>query len=107
MIKSWLSRYRPRYIRSLVYMLQESEYDIRDYLKWYHRTRDFVRVERRGHLIWTLKARALYVLAWILVAGAAMIMYAGVQSNSDMVPVVAAVLLVLFPLLKKWMHGIH
>ncbi len=97
MIKSWLSRYRPRYIRSLVYMLQESEYDIRDYLKWYHRTRDFVRVERRGHLIWTLKARALYVLAWILVAGAAMIMYAGVQSNSDMVPVVAAVLLVLFP----------
>ncbi|MBI3442426.1 MAG: UDP-N-acetylmuramoyl-tripeptide--D-alanyl-D-alanine ligase [Candidatus Sungbacteria bacterium] len=61
-----LSRYRPRYVRSLVYMLQASEYDIRDYLKWYHRTKDFARVEKRKHLVKTGKALLLLSIGWIL-----------------------------------------
>ena len=31
-----LSRYRPRYARSLTYMLQSTEYNLGDYLAWYN-----------------------------------------------------------------------
>lgn len=61
-----LSRYRPRYVRSLVYMLQQSEYDIRGYLKWYCRTSDFARVEWRKSLVRTPKALLLLGIGWVL-----------------------------------------
>lgn len=64
----FFSRYRPRYIRALVYMLQASEYHIRDYLKWYYRTRDFSHVEYRKRLVKTPKAIVLLVLGWVMVA---------------------------------------
>ncbi|MBW3538483.1 UDP-N-acetylmuramoyl-tripeptide--D-alanyl-D-alanine ligase [Candidatus Parcubacteria bacterium] len=66
MIRAFLSRYRPRYKRSLVYMLQSSEYNVGEYLKWYRRTADFTRVERRKQLVWTPKARLLWASAWLL-----------------------------------------
>lgn len=66
MLKNLLSRYRPRYARSLVYMLQASEYNIRDYFAWYWRTRDFARVERRKRIVKTAKARVLLASAWIM-----------------------------------------
>jgi UDP-N-acetylmuramoyl-tripeptide--D-alanyl-D-alanine ligase len=76
-MKNLLSRYRPRYVRSLVYMLQASEYDLRDYFRWYGRTRDFSRVEYRKRLVATSKASSLYFLAWIeilaIIAGVAAI----------------------------------
>jgi UDP-N-acetylmuramoyl-tripeptide--D-alanyl-D-alanine ligase len=59
-----LSRYRPRYIRSLAYMMQQTEYNLRDYLRWYGRTMDFTAVERRGKLVRTPKARAVQTIAW-------------------------------------------
>lgn len=65
-IKNWLSRYHPRYPRSLVYMLQASEYGLKDYLAWYQRTRDFVHVEQRKTLTLSLKALALLSGAWLL-----------------------------------------
>lgn len=67
MIKNWLSRYSPRYPRSLVYMLQASEYNIRDYLSWYHRTEDFGHVERRKVLVTTPKTILLLIIAWIII----------------------------------------
>lgn len=75
MIRNWLSRYSSRYPRSLVYMLQASEYDIRDYLAWYWKTKDFTRVERRRQFVRTAKSLFLLVVAWIilfLIVGAAM-----------------------------------
>lgn len=70
MIGQWLSyfcsRYRPRYVRSLVYMLQQSEYCVADYLKWYGRTKDFSRVERRKSLVKTAKALLLLGTGWLL-----------------------------------------
>lgn len=66
MIQRWLSHYHPRYVRSLVYMLQASEYGIRDYLRWYDRVRDFRHVEHRKHLIKTPKATAILALAWMI-----------------------------------------
>lgn len=69
MISSRLTRYRPRYVRSLVYMLQQSEYDIRDYLRWYHRVKSFDRVEKRKHLVKTPKALLLTALLWAILFG--------------------------------------
>ncbi len=62
-MKSYLSRFRPDYWRTLVYMLQASEYNLRDYLAWYHRTRDFSQVAKRQKLVMTPKALLLF---WFL-----------------------------------------
>ncbi|MEK7170060.1 MAG: UDP-N-acetylmuramoyl-tripeptide--D-alanyl-D-alanine ligase [Patescibacteria group bacterium] len=64
-LKNFISRYRPRYIRSLVYMAQQSEYCIRDYLTWFWRTRDFLHVEHRKTLVKTPKALLLIVLSFV------------------------------------------
>lgn len=66
MLKYWLTRYRLDYPRSLVYMLQASEYNIGDYLKWYHRTHDFRHVEKRKKLVHTPKAILLLAFCWLL-----------------------------------------
>ena len=73
MIKNWLTLYSFRYPRSLVYMMQASEYVIRDYIAWYRRTKDFTRVERRKKLVATPKALVLLTLSWIM---ASMLIYA-------------------------------
>jgi UDP-N-acetylmuramoyl-tripeptide--D-alanyl-D-alanine ligase len=65
-MKAFLSRYRPHYLRSLTYMLQLSEYNVGDYLDWYHRTKDFSHVERRKHLVKTSKALLVWTLAWVI-----------------------------------------
>lgn len=93
-----LSRYRPRYVRSLVYMLQASEYSVCEYLSWYHRTRDFSNVEKRKQLDPTPKARVLIALAWLtLLAWAAIVMrYVG-STGSDVPLVVGAVVVILSP----------
>jgi UDP-N-acetylmuramoyl-tripeptide--D-alanyl-D-alanine ligase len=70
-----LSRYRPLYVRSLIYMLQSSEYDIGDYLAWYSRTADFRSVERRKTLVRTHKVRLLYACAYSIVFAIAVFSY--------------------------------
>ncbi len=64
MINNFLSRYRPRYIRSLVYMLQSSEYNIGEYIAWLRRVKNFSVVEKRKSLKKTPKALFMLVLAW-------------------------------------------
>ncbi|PIR47744.1 hypothetical protein COV06_01995 [Candidatus Uhrbacteria bacterium CG10_big_fil_rev_8_21_14_0_10_50_16] len=66
MTTSFLSRYRPRFLRSLVYMLQATEYNIGDYINWLHRTRDFSKVEKRKQLKQSHKALALLYLGRLL-----------------------------------------
>lgn len=65
MIKKFLSHYRPRYVRSLAYMLQSSEYDIGEYLSWFHRVKDFSSVEKRKELKKTNKAIVIQVISWM------------------------------------------
>lgn len=67
MIKDWLSRYHVRYPRSLVYMLQASEYNIHDYFGWYHRTKNFIHIEKRKQLVKTPKALLLLVISWFFI----------------------------------------
>jgi len=63
MIKNFLSRYRPQYLRSLVYMLQASEYHVGEYFSWYAQVKDFSSVEKRKSLVRTPKATLLLALA--------------------------------------------
>ena len=92
------SRYRPCFVRSLIYMLQASEYDVREYLRWYHRTSDFAHVEKRKTLVWTAKAKVLFMLSWatIVVWAVGLMWYAG-STGSDVPIVVLAGVVLLLP----------
>lgn len=74
MIRRFLSRLHPRYARSLVYMLQASEYDVREYFAWLSRVKDFRTVEQRKQLEFTKKARVLLALGsvfWVFLLATA------------------------------------
>ena len=62
MMSSLPSLYRLRYPAILVYMLQNTEYQIGPYLQWYWRTQDFSRVEHRRRLVYTRPARLLLLI---------------------------------------------
>jgi len=62
----FFSRYRPLYLRSLVYMLQANIYDVKPYIAWVNRTRDFRYVMVRKNLVMTTKAKLLLVWAYLL-----------------------------------------
>ncbi len=60
--------------------MQMSEYSLRDYLKWYHRTSNFSKVEKRKKMERTLKALVLLTLVWgvrivVYIAAVALIVY--------------------------------
>lgn len=65
-LKDFLSKYHHHYPRSLVYMLQASEYKLTDYLAWYQQLKDFSRVEYRKRLALTMKSRLLLLAAWLI-----------------------------------------
>jgi UDP-N-acetylmuramoyl-tripeptide--D-alanyl-D-alanine ligase len=65
-MRRFISRFSREYDRSLLYMLQASEYDLQDYFAWYRRVKDFRTVQKRKRLAWTLKVKALYAAEWVL-----------------------------------------
>src|SRR3989339_1620674 len=67
----FFSRFHPRYIRSLVYMLQTSEYKARDYLVWLCDVQDFRFVEKRKQIKWSIKTVLLVFVGWMLLIGTA------------------------------------
>lgn len=75
-------RYTPSYLKTLVYMLQASEYHISDYCKWLMRTHDFRRVAHRRSLARTQKATLLLVcvscISLACVGGGLLLIAAGV-----------------------------
>ena len=61
MISALLSLYSPRYVVTLVYMLQSTEYRVGPYLAWYWRTQNFGRVMHRRTLNHTRVARLFLI----------------------------------------------
>ena len=102
MIKNYFSRYRPRYIRSLVYMMQASEYYRQDYLRWFWRTRDFTQVEKRKTLQMTAKAIALlgtgYALAVVL-----LMLSVWLVLQSSQIRIVGLVLFLVYPFILPYL----
>lgn len=60
-MRQLLTRYNPRYLATVIYMLQASEYETHQYLSWFHRTHDFNAVARRRSLVRTNKAKLLLI----------------------------------------------
>jgi UDP-N-acetylmuramyl pentapeptide synthase len=102
----YLTAYHPRFARSLVYMLQASEYRLADYLSWFHRAPDFRRVEQRGHLVFTAKARLLLLIAAALIASQALavawLVYLGMITATLVAPIAALSLLLAAPLITAY-----
>jgi UDP-N-acetylmuramoyl-tripeptide--D-alanyl-D-alanine ligase len=95
MIKDWLSRYHPRYPRALAYMLQATEYDVRDYLAWYSQTADFIRVERRKEFVGSLKGKLILVSAWLILLCLYALAIGSLWLISEPISYVAFVVLIL------------
>lgn len=62
MIKAFVSLYRPRFAKTIIYMLQSTEYSIGAYLAWFWRTQDFSAIMYRRVLDTTRRAEALLIL---------------------------------------------
>ena len=99
MMKDYLTRYHPRYVHSLVYMLQASEYNAYDYLAWVRRTKDFRHVEKRKRLKLTHKALALLISAWGLTFVAGLIVFFGFTGGDEIANLFAIAALLVFPYL--------
>lgn len=65
-----MSKYRPKFIRSLVYMIQSAEYDPKAFWDWYLRAKDFSNVEKRRLLVNTAKAKTCLVWLWSIIVAA-------------------------------------
>lgn len=106
MIKKLFSRYSVLFPRTLVYMLQVSEYQIDEYLSWSRRVKTFSNIEKRGKLSMTKKAKGLLVIAYILqfapiiMAISAYILW--LSSQGQIYLVISVVLLLIAPLITKY-----
>lgn len=67
-MQSFLTRFHPKYLRSLVYMAQASEYRARDFVRWFSRTSNFSRVEQRKSLVKTPKALLMLAILYVSTA---------------------------------------
>lgn len=69
MIKAFLSFYRPRFAKTVIYMLQSTEYNLGAYLQWFWRTQNFTNIMYRRTLDTTRRAEALLALLRIGIYG--------------------------------------
>ncbi len=106
MLKTVSSLYNLRFPRTIVYMLQATEYQPRDYWMWFWRTNDFGKVMHRRTLVLTKKARLLYYLMSFGMLAQYLLTAAwfgwGIGMSQPAGPTAAVVLFVLTPLV--WAH---
>lgn len=65
-MKYFWTRYVAVYPQALLYMLQNTDYRLKDYLSWYHRTSDFRTVMKRRALERTQKIKLLSIGLWTI-----------------------------------------
>lgn len=53
-------------LRNLLYLLQLEEYDLKRFDEWLRQNPNRIVLEKKGRLIWTQKARAIFILASVL-----------------------------------------
>lgn len=66
-MKNIVNRFSPTYLTTLVYMLQTTEYNLAEYVRWLRRTKNFAQVVKRKSLVRTTKAKAILGLLWAMV----------------------------------------
>ncbi len=106
MIRALLSLYSPRYPAVLVYMLQNTEYQIAPYLRWYWQTVHFERVMYRRALHRTLPARlllvALYVGMLSQVAAGVLLLLLGIYNHLEGGVAFGLAVIIAYPVV--WAH---
>lgn len=106
MISGLLSLYRPSYLRTIVYMLQSTEYQAGPYLKWYWRTKNYSLVMQRRTLDNTRAARllllALRVGVMLQVLIGVLLIYLGLSGHLIGGMAFGAGIILLYPVL--WAH---
>jgi UDP-N-acetylmuramoyl-tripeptide--D-alanyl-D-alanine ligase len=84
MLKPLLSLYSLSYPKTLIYMLQSTEYQLGPYYKWIIRTKDFSKVTYRRELVKTKAARLLLLSArlgiLIEILAGLLLVYLGIKS---------------------------
>lgn len=79
--KDGISIYKPKYPKTIVYMLQATEYNIPSFLSWVIRTKNFSTVMHRKALVMTRPARLLLAMMWMgMLAQVALGVYLGYRS---------------------------
>src|SRR5665213_1524674 len=66
MRKQLFSAYSLRYPKTVIYMLQRCEYEIKPFLKWYFKVENFNTISIRGSLVRTSKSKLLLLLLQFL-----------------------------------------
>ena len=101
MIKKLVSAYMPGFAKSIVYMLQNVEYESRAFWQWYDRTKDFSKVMIRRKLVKTKVATALWLflvlgmLFQVLVG--VWFAYRGNQTDSVLLSLYGLILILTYP----------
>ena len=106
MIAALASVYRPAYLRTLVFMLQGSEYQAGTYLRWFWRTQNFSSVMKRRSLEPTKAARLLLMALRVgvlvqIVVGLGLI-YLGARHNLAGGVAFGGALMLAYPVV--WAH---
>lgn len=101
MNRPFFSRYHPRYLSTIVYMAQSSEYRVTEYRRWLGRTSDFSTVIYRRQLEPTNAARLLLLCIWLGVAveliGGVLLVYNGIISASLLMLVLGIAMVIAYP----------
>ncbi len=105
-LESLFGLYRPRFARTVVYMLQATEYRLVPYLKWFWRTSNFSRVMHRKSLVMSKPAKlllAVFSFGLLVQYVAAIWLFIWAVNNHHLgVPFYAASLLIVAPII--WAH---
>jgi UDP-N-acetylmuramyl pentapeptide synthase len=97
----YFTRYLSVYPTALLYMLQDTEYRLDRYAKWFLRTNDFTKVMKRRSLEVTPKIKLLQMVLWglwaLIIIAVAVLVIVGYISHSFMLGLIAIVLVILLP----------
>lgn len=100
-LRNLFSLYKPGYATALVYMLQSCEYQVRPYLAWIARTKDFSTVQQRRQLEKTRPARlllaALRVGIVLQIFVSLLLIYAGLWHDVAAAAALGLVLIIIYP----------
>lgn len=100
---SYMTTYVPGYAKTIVYMLQSTEYRLLDYLKWLSKVSDFRTVMYRRQLDMTKKAKllllAIYTVQLVSVITVAVLGYYAYALQAWWIVSAALIIVVILPLL--------
>lgn len=105
-MKRYITQFMPGFARTLVYMLQSTEYQLKPYLRWYWRTNNFLGVMYRRSLV---KTRAATLLVMTLsigmllqVAAGLFVLWLGYSQDNLPLTLLGTVTVLSYPIV--WAH---